>query len=201
MSYQANLQGRVAAFLQAHHHVWVSRAPGRACTYWRLNASISNHWTHWAQLGAIGMWRSSVWSQRLPPRIPPVSALAVTMDRICTPPSSPVSSTSPSPLIMRTPWQQAFYNEYGVEYDSDFEHGGGPYNPGCPHPWERSTSTSSSSTDWVFSRRDHTTPPPSPRCFSLPDNPPRRRKYLSDAYRRINPSGTNLVVLPRLVPS
>ena len=26
-------------------------------------------------------------------------------------------------------------------------------------------------------------------------------KYLSDAYRRINPSGTNLVVLPRLVPS
>ena len=113
--------------------------------------------------------------QRLPPRIPPVSALAATMDRICTPPGSPVSSTSPSPLIMRTPWQQAFSNKYGVEYDSDFEHGGGPYNPGCPHPWERSSSTSSSSTDWVFDRRDHTTPPPSPRCFSLPDNPPRRR--------------------------
>ena len=59
MSYQSNPQGRVAAFLQAHHHVWVSRAPGRAFTYWRLNASISNHWTHWAQLGAIGRWRSS----------------------------------------------------------------------------------------------------------------------------------------------
>ena len=76
---------------------------------------------------------------------------------------------------MRTPWLQAFYNEYGVEYDSDFEHGGGPYNPGSPHPWERSSSTSSSSTGWVFDHRDHTTPPPSPRCVSLPDSPPRRR--------------------------
>ena len=76
---------------------------------------------------------------------------------------------------MRTPWQQAFYEEYGVEYDSDFEQGGGPYNPGCSHPWERSSSTSSSGMDCVFDYRDHTTPPSSPRRVTLPDNPPRRR--------------------------
>ena len=76
---------------------------------------------------------------------------------------------------MRTPWQQAFYEEYGVEYDSDFDRGGGPYDPGCSHPWERSSNSSSSSMEWVFNRRDHTTPPPSPLRISLPDNPPRRR--------------------------
>ena len=76
---------------------------------------------------------------------------------------------------MRTPWQQAFYGECGVEYESDFERGGGPYNPGCSHPWERSSSTSSSSSEWVFNSRDHTTPPPSPRRSSPPESPPRRR--------------------------
>ena len=95
LSYQANPQGRVAAFLQAHHHVWVSRAPGRAFTYWRLSTSISNHWKHWAQLGAISRWLSSVLSQRVLPHTPPVSALTAAMDRISTPPVSPTSSISP----------------------------------------------------------------------------------------------------------
>ena len=175
LSYQANPQGRVAAFLQAHHHVWVSRAPGRAFTYWRLNTSIYNHWKHWAQLGAIKRWIFSVLSQRAPPCIPPVSALTAAMDRVSTPPLSPASSTSTSPIIMRAPWQQAFYEEYGMDYESDFEQGGGPFNPGCTHPWEISSSSSSSSAEWVFDRRDHTTPPPSRRRSSPPESPPRRR--------------------------
>ena len=76
---------------------------------------------------------------------------------------------------MRTPWQQAFYEEYGMDYESEFEQGGGPFNPGCTHPWEISSSSSSSSAEWVFDRRDHTTPPPSRRRFSPPESPPRRR--------------------------
>jgi hypothetical protein len=76
---------------------------------------------------------------------------------------------------MRTPWQQAFYEEYGMDYESEFEQGGGPFNPGCTHPWEISNSSSSTSAEWVFDRRDHTTPPPSRRRFSPPESPPRRR--------------------------
>ena len=126
-------------------------------------------------------------SQRLPPCTLPVSALAAAMDRICTPPSSPVSLTSPSPLTMRTPWQQAFlqafYEEYGVEYESEFKRGGGPYNPCCSHPWERSSSTCPSSSEWVFNSHDHTTPPPSPWCSSPPESPPRSRRRVTDIDR------------------
>ena len=99
------------------------------------------------------------------------------MDRVCTqaPPSSPISLTSPSPIIMRTPWQQAFYEEHGVEYESDFEQGGGLYNPGCSHPRERSSNTSSSSREWVFNCRCNTTAPPSPGVISPPESPLKRR--------------------------
>ena len=181
LDYQANPQCRMAAFLEAHHHVWVSRAPGRAYTNWRLNMSINNHWQRWAQLGALARWHAStIWC--LHHRAHPVSALAAAMNRICTPPSSPISSTSPSPIIMRTPWQQAFYAEYGIEYDSDFEQGGGPFLPGCSHPWERSSDTSSSSSEWVFNHRDRTTPPPTPGLTIPPESPLRRR--VTDVGRR-----------------
>ena len=62
-----------------------------------------------------------------------------------------------------------------MDYESDFDQGGGLYNPGCSHPWEISSSSSSTSAEWVFSRRDHTTPPPSRRRSSPPESPPRRR--------------------------
>ena len=111
LDYQANPQCRMAAFLEAHHHVWVSRAPGRAFTNWRLNAWINNHWQRWARLRAIVNWSASAIAHGPLLRTPPVSALATAMTRICTPPSSraPIPPISPSPLVMRTPWQQAFY--------------------------------------------------------------------------------------------
>ena len=90
LGYQANPhdQGRMAAFLEARHHAWVSRprAPGRAYTNWRLNAWTNNHWQGWARLGAIARWHASAISNGPLLRTHPVSALAAAMDRICTPP-------------------------------------------------------------------------------------------------------------------
>ena len=91
----------------------------------------------------------------------------------------PSPSISPSPLIMRTPWRQAFFEEYGEEYDSDFERGGGPYAPGSSHQWERcscsNTSSPSDEFEWVFNRRDHTTPLPCTGNINPSDSPLRHR--------------------------
>ena len=65
-----------------------------------------------------------------------------------------VSACSPQGLSVRSPsqhgnsteaqtWKDKFYQEYGEEYDSDFENGGGPFAPGADHSFESTPDTRS----------------------------------------------------------
>ena len=58
-----------------------------------------------------------------------------------------MSACSPQGLPLQSPsqrenstegqtWREKFYLEYGEEYDSDFENGGGPFAPGAAHSFE-----------------------------------------------------------------